>query len=87
LKETWFDTLIKLAVNPLVMYAALFFFPVERDLAAVTVTLTSMPTAVNCFIIARSMGMDDEYAANVVASTTILGIISIPAWAYILHLV
>lgn len=49
--------------------------------------LSAMPNAVNCFILARGMGMDSEYAADLVAATTLLGIISIPAWAYILGMV
>ncbi|WP_418505518.1 AEC family transporter [Cloacibacillus evryensis] len=87
LSRTWFDTLIKLAVNPAIMYAVLLLFPIPKDLFNVTVMLSAMPNAVNCFILARGMGMDSEYAADLVAATTLLGIISIPAWAYILGMV
>ena len=83
----WFDIIIKLAVNPLIMWGALLLFPVDADLLRVTVMLSSMPCAVNCFIIAKGMGMDGEYAADLVASTTLLGILSIPAWAYALGIV
>lgn len=87
MRNTWFDILIKLVFNPLVMCGALMLFPVQRDLAQVTVMLSSMPCAVNCFIVAKGMGMDSEYAADLVASTTLLGIISIPFWAYALGIV
>ena len=87
IRRTWFDIMIKLAVNPLIMWGALLLFPVDADLLRVTVMLSSMPCAVNCFIIAKGMGMDGEYAADLVASTTLLGILSIPAWAYALGIV
>lgn len=87
IRRTWFDIVIKLAVNPLLMWGALLLFPVGDDLLRVTVMLSSMPCAVNCFIIAKGMGMDGEYAADLVAATTMLGILSIPAWAYALGIV
>lgn len=87
IRRTWFDIIIKIIVNPLLMWGALILFPVDSELLKVTVMLSSMPCAVNCFIIAKSMGMDGEYAADLVASTTLLGILSIPAWAYALGIV
>lgn len=87
IRRTWFDILMKLVANPLIMWGALLLFPVERDLMRVTVMLSSLPSAVNGFIIARGMGMDGDYAADMVAATTLLGIISIPAWAYALGIV
>lgn len=87
IRRTWFDIVIKLVVNPLIMWGALILFPVGADLLKVTVMLSAMPCAVNCFIIAKGMGMDGEYAADLVAATTLLGILSIPAWAYALGIV
>ena len=87
IRRTWFDIIIKLAVNPLIMWWALLLLPVDDGLLKVTVMLSSMPCAVNCFIIAKGMGMDGEYTADLVAATTLLGIISIPAWAYALGIV
>lgn len=87
IRRTWFDIIVKLAVNPLLMWGALVLFPVGRELLQVTVMLSAMPCAVNCFIIAKGMGMDGEYAADLVAATTLLGIVSIPAWAYALGIV
>ncbi len=87
MKITWFDSFIKLILNPLIMYGLLMIFPVSNELLQVTVMLSSMPCAVNCFILAKGMGMDAEYAADLVAATTLLGIVAIPFWAYVLHLV
>ena len=52
-----------------------------------TVMLSSMPSAVNCFIMAKEMNMDSDYAADLVASTTVLGIITIPIWANLLQII
>lgn len=87
MKETWFDIVIKLIVNPLIMYLLLLLMPIDEQLFQVTIMLSSMPNAVNCFILAKGMDMDGDYAADLVAATTMLGMFSIPAWAYILHMV
>lgn len=87
LRMTWLDCIVKLLINPMIMYGLLAIFPIAHPLMQVTVMLSSMPTAVNCFILAKGMGMDGEYAADLVAATTLLGIISIPFWAYFLHMV
>lgn len=86
IRKTWFDMLVKLALNPTLMYVIFVFFPVPDNLLKVSVMLSAMPTAVNCFILAQGMGMDSEYAADLVASTTILCVFAIPIWAYILHM-
>ncbi len=87
IRRTWFDILIKLLINPLIMWGVLLVFHVPHELAQVTILLSSMPCAVNCFIVAKGMGMDGDYAADLVASTTFLGIVSIPAWSYALGIV
>lgn len=87
LKATWSDAVIKLLINPSIMYLLLLAFPVSKPLFQVTVMLSSMPCAINCFILAKGMGMDGEYAADLVAATTLLGIVSIPFWAYAVGLV
>lgn len=87
LRATWVDCIIKLVIHPASMWLLLTLLPVQRPLLQATVMLSSMPTAVNCFILAQEMKMDGEYAADLVASTTILGAISIPVWASLLGLV
>ncbi|MBR4401767.1 MAG: AEC family transporter [Synergistes sp.] len=87
IRRTWFDMLVKLALNPALMYLLFCFFPVSENMLKVTVMMSAMPTAVNCFILARGMGMDGDYAADLVASTTIMCIFAIPVWANILHMV
>jgi malonate transporter len=87
IRSTWPDSAIKLLIHPALMWGLLVLFPVPRPLLQATVMLSSMPSAVNCFILAKAMGMDWSYAADLVASTTVLGIISIPLWAHVLGIV
>ena len=84
LKSTFADSVIKLLVHPAIMFVMLIIFPVPRPLMQATVMLSSMPYAVNCFILAKEMDMDAEYAADLVAATTVLGVLSIPFWTYVL---
>ena len=87
IRRTWQDCLIKLVVHPLILWGLLLALSVPGPLLKVTVMLSSMPSAVNCFIMAKEMEMDSEYAADLVASTTVLGILSIPLWANLLQII
>ena len=87
IKATWHDCLIKLVIHPIILWVLLLALSVPEPLLKVTVMLSSMPSAVNCFIMAKEMKMDSDYAADLVASTTVLGIISIPVWANILGII
>lgn len=86
-KNTWHDCLIKLVINPFILWILLLALSVPEPLLKTTVMLSSMPSAVNCFIMAKEMKMDSDYAADLVASTTILGTISIPIWANLLGII
>jgi predicted permease len=48
------------------------------------VIIAAMPTAVNTFIIAKGMGLDEKYACEVIAVATVLAPITIPTWVYLL---
>ncbi|MDO4988588.1 MAG: AEC family transporter [Synergistes sp.] len=86
-RETWFDIIVKLFISPAIMYFILLQMGVDTMMTNVTVMLSAMPTAVNSFIIARGMGMDADYAANLVAAATLLGAFTIPMWAYMLGII
>ena len=86
LLRTWPDCIIKLFVNPLTAWGLLMLLPVPKPLMQATVMLTSMPCAVNCFIMAQGMDMDAVYAADLVAASTMLAAFSIPIWSSLLGL-
>jgi len=87
IRRTWQDCLIKLVIHPLILWGLLLALSVLDPLLKVTVMLSSMPSAVNCFIMAKEMNMDSDYAADLVASTTVLGIVTIPVWANLLRII
>lgn len=87
IRSTSFDCIVRLFVSPVLMWLCLTIWPVSGSLARITVMLCSMPAAVNVFILAKEMNMDAEYAAEVVASTMVLGALSIPVWASVLGIV
>lgn len=87
IRAAGFDCVVRLLISPMLMWHCLMIWPVSRELTQVTVMLCSMPAAVNVFILAKEMHMDAEYAAEVVAATMALGVVSIPAWATVLGIV
>lgn len=87
MRETWADSLLKMLIHPALMWLLLMAFPVPQPLLQATVMLSAMPSAVNNFIMASEMKMDGEYAANLVAATTLLSALTIPAWASLLGMV
>lgn len=84
--KTWCDNVLRFAVAPLIMLFALGLFHVTPLLSKVTLLLTCMPAAVNCFVLAKGMNMDEKYMASVVASTTIVSAAAIPVWVMILKI-
>lgn len=82
--RTWSDVIIKLVLHPAVVWGFLTLWPVPKEMFQTAVIISSMPTAVNSFIIAGGMGMDEQYACETVAITTVLAPISIPIWMALL---
>lgn len=80
LKRTWPDVLIKLFLHPAIVWGFLLIWPVPEVFFQSAMIISAMPTAVNTFIIAAGMGMDERYACDLVAMTTVLAPISIPIW-------
>lgn len=83
---TWCDNLLRFVVAPIVMFCALHIFHIAPLLSTVSILLTCMPAAVNCFVLAKGMDMDEKYMAGVVASTTVVSAIAIPLWVMILNI-
>jgi predicted permease len=84
LRRTWHDALIKLFLHPALTWAFLMIWPAPDIFFKSAVILAAMPCAVNTFIIAGGMGLDEKYACEIVALSTVLSALSIPAWIAIL---
>jgi predicted permease len=84
LRRTWLDAVFKLVINPAVVWALFLIWPVQEIMFQASMIVTAMPIAVNTFILAGGMGMDERYACESVASSTVLAPVSIAAWFAIL---
>ena len=84
LRHAWHDALIKLALHPAVTWLFFSIWPSPEIFFRAAMIVASMPTAVNTFIVAGGMGLDEQYACEIVAVSTCLAPISIPVWIALL---
>ncbi len=84
LRHSWRDVCMKLLVHPGVVWLLCRFFPLPPVMEHTLVLLAALPAAINNFPLAQGMGMDAEYAAEVIATTTIVSVGTIPLWIGIL---
>jgi predicted permease len=83
-RHAWPDAVIKLILHPAVTWIFLLLWPVPEIFFQVAVIIAAMPTAVNTFIIAGGMGLNEQYACEIIAVNTVLAPITIPIWLSIL---
>lgn len=83
-KSAWRESFFKLFIHPALVWVVFLVWPVAPLLRNTVVILSAMPAAINTFVIAQSMGMDSDLAADIIALSTVLSIISLPLWIAIL---
>ncbi len=84
LRHSWQDACMKLVIHPGAVWLLCRFFPLPPVAEYTLVLLAALPAAINNFPLAQGMGMDGEYAAEVIATTTILSVGTVPIWIGIL---
>ncbi len=80
MREMWLDVLYKLIGCPALMLLCFHIWPTSRLVMDTVILLTAMPIAVNTFILAQGMGMDEDYAGRLIAMSTICSVVTIPFW-------
>ncbi|MCA0858177.1 AEC family transporter [Phaeobacter italicus] len=79
--------LVRLVLVPLVVFLACVSLPVADDLAAVLILFAALPTASAAHVLASAFGADRELAATLIAQSTLLSALSLPAWILLIKLV
>lgn len=81
IRAAWLDMLMKLFIHPAFIMAAFTLFPIENALLMrAAVVASAVSPAFNCYILARGFGMDGDYAAMLVASSTLLCMVTTLFW-------
>lgn len=86
LKDTWADVSIRMLIHPLIMWGCMLAWKMPPEMTKVAVLTSAMPLAVNVFFMSKGMGMDADYAARLIAATTILAVPTIPLWMIVLKI-
>lgn len=74
-------SLVRLAVLPLGVYAAIRLSGLTGTAAAITLLMTAMPAGAQSVVVAEQQGGDSAFASEIVFATTILSILTIPLFA------
>ena len=71
---------LRLGLLPVFFLAIAFLLPLPTELKAVIIVQAAMPGAVFPIVLSRHYGGAPDIALNVVLSTTVLSVITIPIW-------
>ena len=72
------SVLLRLAILPALMIAAVYFLPVSDSLRKVIVVQAAMPAAMFPIVLAKHYGGRPEVAVQVVVATTIVSVVTMP---------
>ncbi|MDP2211194.1 MAG: AEC family transporter [Candidatus Aquicultor sp.] len=77
---------IKLFVAPLTALAGATLFGLSRVDLGITVLEASMPAAMFSMIIGLKYGLDNDFLPAAIVTTTMISLVTIPVWQYVLSL-
>lgn len=72
---------------PFIFMLVIWMFKLERQTFEVAVLITAMPVAANTAIFSRRFDLDYTFASEGILITTVLSLLTIPVWTYILPLI
>lgn len=89
--ESWAQSLVmsvlKLVVQPAIAYVLMYYaLGVDHEYARYGVLLAAMPSGINAYVFATYYNRSVNIAANTILLSTVLSVISITGWLYILSL-
>lgn len=79
-----FYTTVRLLLIPAVIFAVTFLLPVPPLLRGITVIIAGMPAPVTTALLSAKYGGDERYATAMIFVTTILSLVTLPVWSYLL---
>jgi len=79
----WVGTLVKLITTPLLVIAVSFFTGLSGLAFEAAIITAAVPTAMNGYVLARTMGGDAELYAATATLQTALAFVTIPAWIWL----
>ena len=91
LSDNWAQSLtmsvLKLIVQPLIAWVIMVpILHVDHDYARYGVLLAAMPTGINAFVFASYYNRGVNVATNTILITTVLSVLTVSAWLYLLGL-
>ncbi len=89
LSDSWAQSLamslLKLIVQPLIAYVLMVWvLRVDHEFARYGVLLAAMPSGINAYVFATYYNRGVNIAANTILISTILSVLTVTAWLYIL---
>lgn len=79
-----FYTAVRLGVIPAVIFGITMLLPITPLLRGITVIIAGMPAPVTTALMSVKYGGDEGYATGMIFVTTILSLITLPVWCFVL---
>lgn len=83
-KETALASALKLIIFPMIFVPVMALMGYRNDALMAAFIVLGSPTAVNSYVMARSMNHDEALASGIVVVSSLTGAVSMTVWVYVL---
>lgn len=83
-KETVLASALKLIIFPMIFIPVMALMGYRNDALMAAFIVLGSPTAVNSYVMARSMNHDEALASGIVVVSSLAGAVSMTVWVYVL---